>query len=180
MFKKVLPIALLSGSALLTGCASSMGVGSSEFGCSGYPEGVQCMSTKDMYQLTEQPGTVTAEQAIEYQRKIGKMPPDPFATDFSHGDEAKEHSSVRPAGVSQGHILSQSPINDGAVPIRTRSEIMRIWVAPWESADGDLHVSGLVFTEIEQRRWNIGVSYEKGPVEIKPLSTGKATQSSAQ
>lgn len=177
MFKKVLPVALLSGSALLTGCASSFGIGNSEYGCSGYPEGVQCMSAKDMYQLTEQPGSVTADKAIEYQRKIGKMPPDSKASDSNHGSEAEEHGGARSSGVAQGHILSQSPINDGAVPIRTRSEIMRIWVAPWESADGDLHISGLVFTELEQRRWNIGVSYEKGPVEIKPLSTGKTTQS---
>lgn len=172
MFKKVLPFTLLAGSALLTGCASSMGLGNSEFGCSGYPAGVQCMSTKDMYALTEQPGAVTAEQAIEYQQQTGKHPMD----ESSEHDEEPLPSA--PSNLSEPHLLSQSPISDKAVPIRTRSKVMRIWVAPWESGDGDLQVSGLVFTELEERRWNIGVPHEKGPVELKPLNINKPAAAS--
>ena len=32
---------------------------------------------------------------------------------------------------------------------------MRIWLAPWEDLEGDLHVSGYIYTEIEPRRWVI-------------------------
>jgi conjugal transfer pilus assembly protein TraV len=46
---------------------------------------------------------------------------------------------------------------------------MRIWVAPWEDADGDLNVSGFVFTELEQRRWMIGKSAPDQSPSISPL-----------
>jgi conjugal transfer pilus assembly protein TraV len=48
------------------------------------------------------------------------------------------------------------------LPIRTQPVVMRIWVAPWEDDAGDLHADGYIYTEIEDRRWNLGGRY-KGP-----------------
>jgi conjugal transfer pilus assembly protein TraV len=48
------------------------------------------------------------------------------------------------------------------LPIRTQPVVMRIWVAPWEDDAGDLHADGYIYTEIEERRWNLGGRY-KGP-----------------
>lgn len=39
------------------------------------------------------------------------------------------------------------------VPIRTPSQVMRIWVAPYVDTNGDLVAPGFVYTEIEPRRW---------------------------
>ena len=39
------------------------------------------------------------------------------------------------------------------VPIRTPSQVMRIWVAPYVDTNGDLVAPGFVSTEIEPRRW---------------------------
>ena len=44
---------------------------------------------------------------------------------------------------------------------------MRIWIAPWEDADGDLNVSGYVYTELEPRRWMIG----KPAPTLRPVMT---------
>jgi len=46
---------------------------------------------------------------------------------------------------------------------------MRIWVAPWEDSDGDLNVSGYLFTELEPRRWMVGKVAPSVTTSIKPL-----------
>ena len=159
MLKKVFAVSLIASASILSGCASNMGMGNPEFGCAGFPEGVQCLSTKDVYNLTEQPGPITAEDA---RRARGEM--------NQPGNAQNRQMSVRDRAI-EGHsnVLSQSPISSEPVPIRTRSHVLRIWVAPWESTDGDLHVSGLVFTELEQRRWNIGIREESSTPRITPL-----------
>lgn len=50
---------------------------------------------------------------------------------------------------------------------------MRIWVAPWEDTNGDLIISGYLYTEIEPRRWVIGDSAPKGKFVLKPLQIVK-------
>ena len=45
-----------------------------------------------------------------------------------------------------------------AVPIgaiRTEPTIIRIWIAPWEDADGDLNDQGYVYLQIDAGRWLI-------------------------
>ena len=46
---------------------------------------------------------------------------------------------------------------------------MRIWVAPWEDSDGDLNVSGYLFTELEPRRWMVGKAAPSVATSLKPL-----------
>jgi len=43
-------------------------------------------------------------------------------------------------------------------PIRIPTVILRIWTAPWEDQDGDLHQSGYVYSEINEKRgrWLFG------------------------
>lgn len=41
---------------------------------------------------------------------------------------------------------------DPPVPVRTPAQVMRVWIAPWEDTDGDLVVTGYVYTEIRPRR----------------------------
>ena len=41
---------LAVGSTLLSGC-SSLGLGSSEYGCPGMPDGVRCLSAREVYEL---------------------------------------------------------------------------------------------------------------------------------
>lgn len=39
---------------------------------------------------------------------------------------------------------------------RSEARIMRIYVAPWEDEEGDLHMGGHIYSEIEPRKWRIG------------------------
>jgi len=48
---------------------------------------------------------------------------------------------------------------------------MRIWVAPWEDTNGDLIVTGYVYTEIEPRRWVIGDGTPENEPVLRPLQS---------
>jgi hypothetical protein len=50
----------------LSGCAG--GLGSKRYGCSGLPSHPLCLSTSEVYELTNQPGPPPAERALTKER----------------------------------------------------------------------------------------------------------------
>ena len=108
------------------------------------PDEPSCLSTTQAYQVTN-----TA---------ITEAPPE-----SSQSSEPTTSLALVPP------LQQPMPKIDDPTPIRTPSKVMRIWVAPWEDADGDLNVSGFVFTELEQRRWMIGKSAPTQSPSISPL-----------
>ena len=66
------------------------------------------------------------------------------------------------------------------VPIRTPSQVMRIWVAPYVDTNGDLVAPGFVYTEIEPRRWIYpGDEYGVNAKMLSPLQATKVYPASA-
>ena len=63
------------------------------------------------------------------------------------------------------------PSIEQPIPIRTQPEVMRIWVAPWEDQDGDLHADGFIYTEIERRKWNLGGRFKSPAAILYPLNS---------
>jgi conjugal transfer pilus assembly protein TraV len=57
---------------------------------------------------------------------------------------------------------------DNNLPIRIPPKIIRIWIAPWEDSDGDLHQAGFIFSEISDKRgrWVFG---EKAVTSSQPM-----------
>ncbi|CAM5561903.1 type IV conjugative transfer system lipoprotein TraV [Eoetvoesiella caeni] len=158
---RLLRVAAVTLTAALAGC-SAMNIGSTDYGCQGMPEGVQCMSTRDVYTATNDGNVLrpmTAEEA-----KDGKMP----AVKLPEGQTL----SQSPTGGAEEdfvntYVAPQLP--DKPVPIRTPAQVMRIWVAPWEDKNGDLNATGYVYTEIEPRRWVIGESAPADQPILRPL-----------
>ncbi|WP_440986229.1 TraV family lipoprotein (plasmid) [Xanthomonas sontii] len=53
-----------------------------------------------------------------------------------------------------GHTSrTEVPLGDA---YREPAKIMRIYVAPWQDEEGDLHMGGHIYTEVEPRKWRIG------------------------
>jgi conjugal transfer pilus assembly protein TraV len=113
---------------VLGGCA----VGQSKFSCPGMPEGVSCMSAREVYQATN---------------NADKLGTKYMNADGSYG-----------APVENQLIQAALPIPaiDRPIPIRSQAKVLRIWFAPWQTESGDLNVPGYAYTEIEPRRWNMG------------------------
>lgn len=154
-------LASIAAMAALTGCGA-LSVGNSDYGCQGMPEGVQCMSTRDVYAATNDGNVLrpmTAEEAKE-----GKMPA--VKVDESQPAQVTNSRSAE-ADFVNTYVAPKLP--DRPVPIRTPAQVMRIWVAPWEDTNGDLNATGFVYTEIEPRRWVIGDSAPTEQPVLKPL-----------
>jgi conjugal transfer pilus assembly protein TraV len=69
-------------------------------------------------------------------------------------------------------------VQDSGTPIRTQSKVLRIWIAPWEDSDGDLHDQSYVYVVADTGRWVIEHSQKRIIDRYRPtfLQAGKASQ----
>lgn len=147
-------LAIIVTSSVLSGC-SLMSIGGSNYACPGGIEGVRCMSARQVYQATESSDYVKVAAELENDKKVGSQSATPITTGQPHTSQATVPSIEQP------------------IPIRTQAKVMRIWMAPWEDDDGDLHADGYLYTEIESRRWNLGERFKSPGIAISPLSVAK-------
>ena len=132
---------LLIPSVGLAGC-------SAKYGCKGMPDDPVCLSAVESYQATDH------------------APGEPNAA--VRGATLTRATSTVSAKDTRSESVPTPKIED-PTPIRTPSQIMRIWIAPWEDDDGDLNVSGYVYTELEPRRWMIGKPATPLNLSLSPL-----------
>ncbi len=154
--RRVNSVAALLLSGLITGCAN-MGLGEKQYACAGRPEGFTCKSALEVYELTDGDDW-TSE--IEAQRE---------------GDDSDRAALPPRATLAPSAVPAFRPalpeMNTGAIPLRTPARVVRIWIAPWEDDEGDLHMPGLVYTEVESRRWQVGLTRPSERDAIRPLQS---------
>lgn len=153
------------GLVILSGC-SSMGMGETNFSCADGSSSASCLSATEAYDLTEEPGPITQERVEKYmdQQASGSD------TEEVEGQPGSWRETVESEPeVNTREAKTAMPQPENPLPVRTPSKVMRVWVAPWESDSGDLNVTGLVYTEVEQRRWTIGSKRSDQPDNIRPL-----------
>jgi len=141
----IIKIALIA--ATLQGC-SSLGIGKSDFSCPGGIDGVRCLSARQVYEATE---------SSDYVK-----------TRAEENQPANKQSVPVVAKVGSAQVAV--PRIGQPVPIRTQAKVMRIWIAPWEDNDGDLHANGYIYTEIERRKWNLGQPFNSPGTALSPLA----------
>ena len=115
--------------AMLPACSNMSGLdANNQFACKA-PDGILCESMSGIYanaQAKNLPG-----------QRVG-------------------HGSGRPsetgATVSSG-VLTR-PIESGT-PIRSAPRLLRVWFAPWEDSDGDLHDQSYIYLPVDTGRWLI-------------------------
>lgn len=140
--------------ATLQGC-SVFSVGESEYSCSGIPEGVRCMSARDVYELTNN-GNVPRPVDEEGN-------PIPAAGEPSGSADEETQTRV----IEDRYVAPSTPSKP--VPIRTPATVMRVLITPWEDTDGNLNISNYVYTEIEPRRWAYDNQARPESQAIQPL-----------
>lgn len=177
----LLALAAVGFCTALTGCGS-LSVGEEEFACSGMPGSSYCHSARDVYETSEQgivpspmrkdtrnedcadcvysedvnpelqamKGTGEAQGRVVAVRGTG---PDGQAVVLVDPTMSSTGKTLQVTGdeVINNYVTPALPTDP--VPIRTPAQIMRIWVAPYVDTNGDLVAPGIVYTEIEPRRW---------------------------
>ena len=159
------------GCTALAGC-SALSVGEEEFACSGMPGSSYCHSARDVY-LTSEEGIVPSPMRKDSRNKdcsdcVYSEDVNPElqnrAGETTEVTSGKVVVAMDPSKGSSGktlQVMGDEVINNyvtpalptDPVPIRTPAQIMRIWVAPYVDTNGDLIAPGIVYTEIEPRRW---------------------------
>lgn len=141
---------------LLAGC-SSLNPYQNDFGCEGHPEGVNCKSTREVYRLTDYKEALGPEDKGDPKdkknRKQEKQP----------GQAATSPAPDPAAAAVQGLGY------EGPIPLRTSAQVMRIWLAPWESQDGALHMPSYLYVEVAERKWAVGEAKMEVAPQIMPL-----------
>ena len=158
----------------LSGCGA-LSLGEEEFSCTGMPGSVFCRSARDVYDITNEgivptpmkkdaynedctdcvrSEDVNPELArIEAERR-GEDAGWVTVTDKATGESRRVKRrtlNVNDDEVINNYVAPRLPSEP--VPVRTPSQVMRIWVAPYVDTNGDLVAPGFVYTEIEPRRW---------------------------
>jgi conjugal transfer pilus assembly protein TraV len=131
-------IVLCAGAAVLSGCASGLsGIGgSASYSCSA-PEGVSCMSVTGLHANVTN-GTLPALQP----------PQNAVSTPAKEaGPEAGKAGSAVPVSPQ----LTQAPYS--GQPIRTPARVLRVWMAPFEDTDADLHDQKYLYVTVHTGRW---------------------------
>lgn len=123
---------LLVLGATLAGCASGLsGIGGTDGYACKAPAGAQCTSVSGVYANTAH-----------------GMPMPPKA----HGNKSP---SPAPAVYGAASIALTSPATSPRTGMRSSPRVLRLWVAPWEDADGDLHEESLIHVLVDTGRWLI-------------------------
>lgn len=66
------------------------------------------------------------------------------------------------AGIPRGGVAGVAP--SAGTPLRSHPSVLRIWLAPWEDADGDLHDQSYVYVVADPGRWAVA-HHQKRTVE---------------
>ncbi len=140
---RLLPWALLPAFGVLGGCASSMnGVGGTErFACQA-PVGAQCTSISGVY--------ANARPLVLRQAQTPLPATAALASATSSAPPAPPLHPVPPAAMDVNAKAGATPS-----ALRAAPRVVRMWIAPWEDADGDLHEASLVHVVIDTGRWLI-------------------------
>lgn len=69
---------------------------------------------------------------------------------------------VDQAGISRGEVAGVAP--SAGTPLRSNPNVLRIWLAPWEDADGDLHDQSYLYVVADPGRWAVA-HHQKNAVE---------------
>ena len=147
----------VSLAATLTGCASTLSGldGGSRFACKA-PDGVTCSSLSGVY----------ANAVAENLPALRK------------GEKAEQAHNLAPLPTQkkEGVVVGSAPAS--GEPIRAQAKVLRIWVAPWEDSEGDLHDQAYLYVMADPGRWVIE-HYQKRIVEryrptfIQPGQSGQ-------
>jgi conjugal transfer pilus assembly protein TraV len=133
----------LIASLALSGCASSLsGVGGTQNYACKAPEGALCTSISGVFansaQGTLRPNPTPANKP-------------PAAPPVAASAAALATSGVAPTAPSRSTAAS---VPDRPA-MRANARVLRVWIAPWEDSDGDLHEDALVHVLVDTGRWLI-------------------------
>ena len=149
----------------LGACMNMSGLGGdSKYACKA-PDGVACDSVSGTY-----------ANALH-----NNLPSQRAQRSARHLKEVSEDSLPR----TEGHTDSSATANSSDIamapgPLRTQARILRLWIKPWEDADGDLYDQGYVYVQVDNGQWQIDhvqrqIRDRYAPLKLPPKPAAETT-----
>jgi conjugal transfer pilus assembly protein TraV len=129
----------------LAACTALSGLGGeSHYACKA-PEGVACDSVSSTY-----------ANAIHNNLPSQRAP----RSGDRHNQESEAGAAgsvLRTTSFAPGSSIASTaePTVGLAQPLRSQARVLRLWIKPWEDADGDLYDQGYVYVQVDGGRWLI-------------------------
>lgn len=129
-------------SLILAGCSSFSGLDAkAKFTCQA-PDGILCESMSGIY------ANIQANNLV--------------------GQQHNQKQLFTLMQVDNQQISTEAIVS--GTPIRTPPKIVRIWFAPWEDTDGDLHDQSYVYLQVDFGRWMIEHNQRYIQKNFRPIS----------
>ncbi|MBF1164197.1 MAG: type IV conjugative transfer system lipoprotein TraV [Dechloromonas agitata] len=124
----------------LGACMNMSGLGGdSKYACKA-PDGVACDSVSGTY-ANALHNNLPSQQAQRSARRQKEA-----------SEERPPHTAERPISLAAANASGQVGYPN---PLRTQARILRLWIKPWEDADGDLYDQGYVYVQVDNGQWQI-------------------------
>lgn len=135
----------------MAGCVNMSGLGgSSQYTCAA-PDGVTCDSVSGTY-------ANAIQQNLPGQRRSSGP--------AVHGSQP---ASPAPAPAASSASSASAPVVDPASSLRSQARVLRLWIKPWEDADGDLFDQAHVYVQVDGGRWQLEHVRQRIRDEFRPL-----------
>lgn len=160
-------LSLAAMTLMSAGCSSFSGLAGSKssLACEA-PGGVICSSVSGIY-------ANSLAEALPGQQP---QPQDKSSKDAG-GKQAKDAATAPPTGYFSPRDLTTPNSGD---PIRMAPLVLRVWIAPWEDTDGDLHDQHYLYTVVHQGKWLIESNQQQIRDAFKPVFPLKGNNQSSE
>ena len=145
---------MLATTIVLSGCASSLsGVGGTQSYACKAPIGAQCTSVSGVYANANPVAARAVHDAA--------LPSQNLLATMAGPAPSRQTKTATPAMATGGSMPPASAASTDATAtptpaaLRSAPRVMRLWIAPWEDADGDLHDASFVHVVVDTGRWLI-------------------------
>lgn len=130
------------------------------------PNGFTCKSAPDVYRATNAPGAMGIAQGKSLLSEKGHGL-------TSDGPPSSQPVQDAPASKQRQDPPVSLPSPGDVVPIRDEGSVMRVWIAPWQDASGDLVMATRIYTEMDRKKWAIGDSPTQETPTPFPMEVGQ-------
>jgi conjugal transfer pilus assembly protein TraV len=141
------------------GCVNMSGLGgSSQYTCAA-PDGVTCDSVSGTYANAVR-HNLPSQHRTSGPADRGSQPAAPASAPAA---------PPRPQPAASSGSKASALLAEAASSLRTQARVLRLWVKPWEDADGDLFDQAHVYVQVDGGHWQIEHVRQRIRNEFAPL-----------
>jgi len=173
-------IALAMAAAALAGCSNLSGLDASDkFACSAPTTGMSCTSVSNIY-ASAKANTLPGQRRVSSFSDFNELPPivpeprgkrtrgsvtpaAPAATSAESASARLQRNYDTPGNAAQVALAGVTPKTspktmnapNSGMPMRTPERILRVWLAPFEDQEGDLHDQQYFYVTVNNGAWSL-------------------------